>query len=525
MNLLASQVADDMASGTTGRRRLVSVSVFNPTSISFINPTGKFLFSCAEEDAFYNSNPTYSFSFSDCPASVESGDDRCESVTANVGLYIDGEDAEGSTATKFKESLEASIENGELQEALDFVNSNSPVYVLTGRDLPDTSRGQSPGALSTGAISGIVIVGLIGCVLVSFLLMKGRNRQQNANKEDYDLEGMAPGEPIMVDTSEVDNKQKKKKNSPKSDESSNAGDSGWSSHGGMSSLDTSSVDDDSRYRAANALGGAAALDKEEPTSPTNNDLKMTYSELDDAIQKGDWAAVGVTAALLASQSYETGGSSETHRLSIDNATLNPSRAAELDRLVEAGDWEGVVAAAAKFDAQEATRRIERTESNASKASSSDAASNASGSGSAASSGSPSNSEGVTAGATSTSESGSGRKLDEIRQEVNELVRQVVPEEQDNVDEMMLQFQGREEELVETLRSMQERQVVQKARIEGQKKAKRDARAQVESSKKQDEEQGGQQPRTESDIAESLNNLSNTGQEDDHFEDDDDEGSV
>jgi hypothetical protein len=54
----------------------------------------------------------------------------------------------------------------------------------------------------------------------------------------------------------------------------------------------------------------------------------------------------------------------------------------------------------------------------------------------------------------------------------------VPEKKDNVDEMMMQFRGREEELVETLRSMQERQVAQKSRIEGQKRAKRDARAAV-----------------------------------------------
>ena len=193
-------------------------------------------------------------------------------------------------------------------------------------------------------------------------------------------------------------------------------------------------------------------------------------------------------------------------------------------LTAGGDWKGVVAAAAKFDAQEATTRIDRSES-ASRASSSDV--NSSASGSVASSASNSNSAGVTAGATSTSGSGSARKLDEIRKEVDELVRQVVPEEQDNVDEMMLQFQGREEELVETLRSMQERQVVQKARIEGQKKAKRDARAQVESSKKQGEESGtppDPPARTETDVAANLNNLTDDT-EDDHFEDDDDEGSV
>lgn len=55
----------------------------------------------------------------------------------------------------------------------------------------------------------------------------------------------------------------------------------------------------------------------------------------------------------------------------------------------------------------------------------------------------------------------------------------MPEEKDNIEEMLLQFRGREEELVETLRSMQEREVAQKARLEGQKRAKRDARQAVE----------------------------------------------
>jgi len=61
-----------------------------------------------------------------------------------------------------------------------------------------------------------------------------------------------------------------------------------------------------------------------------------------------------------------------------------------------------------------------------------------------------------------------QKVQEIRSEVKSLVRRVVPEKIDNVDEMMLQFTGREEELVETLRTMQERPVAQKARVQGQK---------------------------------------------------------
>ena len=62
-------------------------------------------------------------------------------------------------------------------------------------------------------------------------------------------------------------------------------------------------------------------------------------------------------------------------------------------------------------------------------------------------------------------------MNEIRDDLEALVVAVVPEdpeEADNVDKMMTQFRGREDELVETLRSMQERQVAQNARKESQK---------------------------------------------------------
>jgi hypothetical protein len=77
-------------------------------------------------------------------------------------------------------------------------------------------------------------------------------------------------------------------------------------------------------------------------------------------------------------------------------------------------------------------------------------------------------------ATTSNESKSLKRA-EYRQEVEALVRRVVPEEIDNVDEMMNQFKGREEELIETLRTMQERAVAQKARAAGQRSAKMEAR--------------------------------------------------
>ena len=69
-----------------------------------------------------------------------------------------------------------------------------------------------------------------------------------------------------------------------------------------------------------------------------------------------------------------------------------------------------------------------------------------------------NSKIVGSGVDSTSGVLSNRKKSEIKSEVEALVRRVVPDEIDNVDEMMKQFKGREDEMIETLRTMQERSI-------------------------------------------------------------------
>ena len=68
-----------------------------------------------------------------------------------------------------------------------------------------------------------------------------------------------------------------------------------------------------------------------------------------------------------------------------------------------------------------------------------------------------------------------------RAEVEELVRRVVPDKAGNVDEMMAQFAGREDELVETLRTMEERSVAQRARAVVQRAARLEARARAKAS--------------------------------------------
>ena len=186
---------------------------------------------------------------------------------------------------------------------------------------------------------------------------------------------------------------------------------------------------------------------------------VTREDLDLAIEAGDWAAVGATAALLAaasdSQSVSSRSRTSMSRGGSSISSLDAARAAELDHLVDAGDWEGVVVAAAKFESAEDQSASKSSASQTSRTGGSSA---------------------FSAASTTLSDSPSkAAKRDEIREEVENLVRRVVPEEIDNVDEMMLQFKGREEELVETLRTMQERLVAQKARVQGQKQAKRDAR--------------------------------------------------
>ena len=78
---------------------------------------------------------------------------------------------------------------------------------------------------------------------------------------------------------------------------------------------------------------------------------------------------------------------------------------------------------------------------------------------------------------------SNRKRAEMRAEVESLVRRVVPDEIENIDEMMSQFLGREEELVETLRTMQERSIAARQREASRRNAKREAKKLAKEAKK------------------------------------------
>lgn len=336
--------------------------------------------------------------------------------------------------------------------------------------------------------------------------------------------------------------------------SSNAGSSGWSS-GGVSSLNTASVEsieNDRRMQGSSlvSIGLASGMASRLPngndqqgnlhfipfsrrstngtdvdTISTNSDQLMSgalvqeggvpnlpvisRADLDEAIQAGDWAAVGATAALLANaasdtvslstKSYSDHKSSGSSSISVSvhsqmSSSVDAARAAELDHLVDSGNWDGVVLAAAKFEAASDRGSTDGSSDNSQSFRSmgdsfnnsssfyTDRSSKASQSGSIVSSTGQSHSSiySTATGSVNSESLSRVQKRDEIKSEVEALVRRVVPDEIDNVDEMMLQFRGREEELLETLRTMQERSIAQRARAAVHKSAKREAKMEARS---------------------------------------------
>lgn len=233
-------------------------------------------------------------------------------------------------------------------------------------------------------------------------------------------------------------------------------------------------------------------DEEVSSNPLSSTLvKSPQSQLESQIDAEDWAAVGATAALLAAASDSQSGTtsaanSRASRASRSSGGKYPQdeakRAAELDRLVDQGDWDGLIVAASRYEAASAAAAPAASDNNniSSTVSSPRTGSSVSSGSVASGSDTGTGTIGSPSYDTTASDSlGRSQRRSELRSEVEALVRRVVPEEIDNVDEMMNQFSGREEELVETLRNMQERSVAQKARAAKQKAAKVDARRSVQ----------------------------------------------
>lgn len=294
--------------------------------------------------------------------------------------------------------------------------------------------------------------------------------------------------------------ERKTISSPESPASSAAPSTAFRSSPVLSPVSSASGDSAAFALAAGAAGAVAAgayiatknesvededyigeIDEPSDTeAPMNSNSQM--EELDVAIEAGDWGHVGALAAVLAAEGSRTppqgiksprsitsgDGASSRSRGTSTNQSMDQARAAEIDKLVEAGDWQGVVLAAARFEADQTMDGESHSATSASRSSRWSGSGRSSASGTQRSFG------------TTHSSHEAGRSQAEIRAEVEALVRRVVPEEADNVDEMLNQFKGREEELVETLRRMQERAIASRARLAVQKSVKLEAKARARS---------------------------------------------
>jgi len=426
----------------------------------------------------------------DCPIDLIEPAHRCEIITASVILLFQPTDEEyDRIADEFERELSTAIYAGDLQEFL----ASTVVYIVDinvlkeGGGGPESDKNARAG-IAAGAIISLALLATIG------FFVSGRRTQDNHETEglhslhvdDLKLDKQITSDPVkpttssgliknhepdLVNTGILDDKMDDMSDNEGGDaSSSNAGSSGWSSSAGIDSMNTSSADgldfEKSHIPAITSATQPLVAKRTNPAdfkeqisaSDNMNAPPVTRDDLDSAIESCDWAAVGATAALLAaasdSQSYSSKSEQFTgnpSRSGSSVSSLDIARAAELDHLVDAGDWEGVVLAAAKYEGDESKESLP----------------------SASISGSDTRSNADTAGQTADSSiaSSKGIKEQEYRAIVEDLVQRVVPEEIQNVDEMMLQFRGREDELVETLRTMQERAVAQKARRAAKQQAK------------------------------------------------------
>ena len=152
-------------------------------------------------------------------------------------------------------------------------------------------------------------------------------------------------------------------------DSSSAGSSEWSSEDGFSSSDMSFKTNDTDKSNPTSLDGLVVPPPVRPppgAAPVLDPAgagrgggaalsSVTATELDAAIEAGDWAAVGATAALIASPARGSPpGDLDSNLSNMGASHLTASsneeqQVEELEKLVEAGNWEAVMAAANRFD--------------------------------------------------------------------------------------------------------------------------------------------------------------------------------
>lgn len=241
-------------------------------------------------------------------------------------------------------------------------------------------------SVSNGLIVGVAIAGVVLVLAAAFFVSRRRNRRRTVDAkyqekyiEDVNIEG---DESIFTEDSAAFKYIPGKLNSAHSVASSSAKSGKRSNRSGSSSggerlprdivavsgVRTRSVAqfDPANSAATIALGidgqiirrdSAASSQKSSPVMSLNEERHGNMKNLTDAIEHGDWDAVAKLAAHMDEESeggsslsdYSSAREQLSHRSSVSSMNSGDSiRAAQIQDMVERGDWNGVATAAQFF---------------------------------------------------------------------------------------------------------------------------------------------------------------------------------
>jgi hypothetical protein len=252
-------------------------------------------------------------------------------VTSSIQLLFQPTEADSKgVANGFEDSLADAIEDGDLQDKLDLRHPDSEVIILDSanldRSIPAVTNDGNDSIGGTGVagavIGSIAILAVIGLFVSRRQPPKESHDDLEPGPKDLQLEeelvddlDLVKAEATLGATSPDYGKSKDAmvdldEDHPalmSHDSSSNAGSSGWSSSAGVSSLNTGSTDGLEIDHPVTGLGLATMRAQTRALqtgteSSTPNVPVISRADLDSAIEAGDWAAVGATAALLAAAS-------------------------------------------------------------------------------------------------------------------------------------------------------------------------------------------------------------------------------
>ncbi len=343
-----------------------------------------------------------------CPSTFGDVDaDRCEEITASISLFVgDGYIAEIQNA--FQAGLEDGVTSGRLKNLFTETYPKSRVKIVSGEVILDTkedaSMSQEAGLdvsrhMSAGAIVGIILALL--AVLLAILLglrscqrwlkpnMKEDSTAYTIDKESVDVNTLPESDGLArsdQDGEDNDNWSTPTNVSKKPDVVFLSSDLGQyiiplddnlsyaSAEGSKNAhMRDASVVSGMSGRIPSSLGSTSTAGfisearvelhdgKSKHDIPGLGKIEDLEATILAAIQTGDWEAVGATAAVLASQpdcSFsgrhtiasldEQSRDGSTKSITWQSA-IDATKAAELDQLIEQGNWAGIIDAAARYE--------------------------------------------------------------------------------------------------------------------------------------------------------------------------------